>query len=208
MLLGCCHCGETPPSESTPPSVSESASSSDPAPISEVTNNCARENCTGSVFARRYKLTFAYNQTARCGPRYSAQTYMLEFFSAAGDFCAFRSAELGVNWSGGVCVDGIRLATLGLYNDGLSVPSGADSVRYIVGIYAQEAGANRFIYYGSNLGNVSILSGAPYSPINCLTGFSLPLTSGTTAVNNFHTTVTGLGGGVAAVPTSVGLEPA
>ena len=28
MLLGCCHCGETPPSESTPPSVSESQSQS------------------------------------------------------------------------------------------------------------------------------------------------------------------------------------
>ncbi len=205
MLLGCCHCGED---------VSESGSgssyeSSDDPPISEVNNNCARENCISNVFARRYKLTFSYNQTARCGPRYSAGTYILEFFSSGGGVCAFRTAELGVNWSGGLCTDGgVRLATLGFYSDGLSVPSGAASVRYIVGIYAQEAGANRFIYYGSNLGNVSILSGAPYSPINCLSSFSLPLTSGTTAVDNFHATVTGLSGGVAAVPTSVTLSPA
>lgn len=205
MLLGCCHCGEG--SDSFPPSESFMSSVADP--ISEVINNCARENCISNVFARRYTLTFNYNQTNRCGPRYSAGNYLLEFFGSAGDVCAFRTAELGVNWSGGVCTDGsVRLATFGLYNDNLSIPSGAASVRYIVGIYAQNAGANRFIYYGSNLGNVSILSGAPYSPINCLSPFSLPLTSSSTAVNNFHDTVTGLTGGVAAVPTSVTLTPA
>lgn len=206
MLLGCCHCGEEP-SESIPPS--DSFSSSIAEPISEVINNCARENCISNVFARRYKLTFGYSQTARCGSRYSSGTYILEYFSSSGDVCAFRTAELGADWSGGVCNDGsVRLATLGLYNSALSVPSGAASVRYIVGVYAQDSGANRFIYYGSDLGNVSILSGAPYNPINCLSPFSLPITSNSTSINNFHLTVTGLSGGVAAVPTSVTLEPA
>lgn len=205
MLLGCCHCGESP-SESFPPSESASSIAE---PISEVSNNCARENCISNVFARRYTLGFGYSQTARCGPRYSSGSYLLSFAGSFGDVCVFRTAELGVNWSGGVCNDGsVFLATLGFYNDGLSVPSGAASVRYIVGVYAQDAGANRFIYYGSNLGNVGILSGAPYNPINCLSAFSLPLTSNSTAVNNFHATVTGLSGGVAAVPTSVTLSPA
>lgn len=205
MLLGCCHCGETP-SESIPPSESASSIAE---PISEVSNNCARENCISNVFARRYTLTFNYSQTDRCGARYSAGSYLLSFIGSIGDVCLFETSQLAVNWSGGVCADGgLKLANLGLYNSNLSVPSGAASVRYIVGVYAQEAGANRFIYYGSNLGNVSILSGAPYNPINCLSAFSLPLTSNSTAVNNFHATVTGLSGGVAAVPTSVTLSPA
>jgi hypothetical protein len=202
MLLGCCHCG-SPPSESTPPSVSESL------PISEVINNCGRENCISSVFARRYKLTFNYNQTARCGPTYSAGTYILEFFTIGGDFCSFRSSGFGINWAGGLCNTGVlRLATLGFYNNGLSTPGGAASVRYILGIGAENGGSSTGIFYGSNLGNVSINANAPYNPINCLSAFTLPITSNNTARDSFHSTVTGLSGGVAAVPTSVSLEPA
>ena len=211
MLLGCCHCGETPPSESASASLSQSASSGDPAPISEVTNNCARENCIGNVFAKRYTLSFGYSQTARCGPRYSAGTYTLGFVGNIGDICVFRTSISGVNWSGGVCNDAAAaLATLGFYNDAISTPTAAGFFRYILSIYSAENGVDsgRILYYSSNLTNVSILSGSPYSPINCLSGFSLPLVSSSTVANNFHSTVTGLSGGVAAVPTTVSLVPA
>jgi hypothetical protein len=102
------------------------------------------------------------------------------------------------------------LATFGLYNDAISTPTAAGFFRYILSIYAAENGvdAGKILYYASNLGNVSILSGRPYNPINCLSGFSLPLVSSSTVADNFHLTVTGLSGGAAAVPTSVSLVPA
>ena len=58
MLLGCCHCGETPPSESTPPSqsvppsASQSASQSDE--VSGIYINC--QFCLGNIYPARVRL--------------------------------------------------------------------------------------------------------------------------------------------------------
>lgn len=63
MLLGCCHCGETPPSESTPPSVSQSQSlppsESDSGPsYSEISSSCiAAFGC--AAIPRRLTWTIA-----------------------------------------------------------------------------------------------------------------------------------------------------
>ncbi len=56
MLLGCCHCGQTPPSESTPPSQSlpPSASMSQSDPISGVFIDC--QFCLGNIYPARVRL--------------------------------------------------------------------------------------------------------------------------------------------------------
>jgi hypothetical protein len=212
MLLGCCHCGETPPSESTPPSVSDSSidPSSEIESISEVSNTCSRENCISEVFARRYRVTWGYNQTSQCGPRYSAGFYDVTFGSSVG-VCGFSSSEIAGDWRlpGPACFDianGIKLCGLEFANDGLASSTGFRySVRFAV---KNRSGAGEWrLIYASDLGNVSVFSGAPYVPIDCLSSFTLPIISNNTARDNFHQSVTGLGGGVAACPTSVTVTP-
>ncbi len=206
MLLGCCHCGQTPPpSESIPPS----ASSGLP-PISEVTNNCSRENCISEVFARKYRITWGYNQTAQCGPRYSAGSYTVTFTSDPAE-CSFLSSSLAGDWRspGPACFDisnGNALCILEITNDGLTSATG---FRYgvVFTVKNRSGGGERQLKYASDLGNVSVFSGAPYRPIDCLSSFTLPIISNNTARDQFHFSVTGLGGGVAECPTSVSVTP-
>jgi hypothetical protein len=55
MLLGCCHCGEEPPSESTPPSASESGSQSDD-PSGIYIEDCQNGFCFGGIYPARVRL--------------------------------------------------------------------------------------------------------------------------------------------------------
>lgn len=89
MLLGCCHCGETPPSSSVPPSGSQSQSDSGSTPP-PTTSGCAE--CTGGVAPLRYKLSVATTSTNLCAQNYTGD-YILNL-SQSGATCFWKSAEL------------------------------------------------------------------------------------------------------------------
>ena len=89
MLIGCCHCGETPPSESTPPSVSQSQSDSGSTPP-PTTSGCSQ--CTGDVAPVRYKLTVATTSTNLCAQNYIGD-YILTLDQSGGS-CVWKSSEL------------------------------------------------------------------------------------------------------------------
>jgi hypothetical protein len=88
MLLGCCHCGETP-SESIPPSVSESQSESGSNPP-PTTTGCSE--CTGGVAPLRYKLSVSTTSTNLCAQNYIGD-YILSLDQSGGT-CFWKSAEL------------------------------------------------------------------------------------------------------------------
>jgi hypothetical protein len=97
--------------------------------------------------------------------------------------------------------------TLGMYSTPGTTPSGATAVRYILNATADDNGTNKDIFYGSDLTNVALSAGSPYSPIDCLHSFTLPLTSNATAQNNFKFAVAGTTTG-AVLPPTVTISPA
>ena len=95
MLLGCCHCGETP-SESTPPSQSDSGSASSGASIETLICGV----CQDSVAPRFITLNFTYSGTTGvCCSVYSAGAYSMEYDAglslSTGQTCgAWKSSAL------------------------------------------------------------------------------------------------------------------
>ena len=96
MLLGCCHCGETPPSESTPPSQSippsesQSRSTSLSGDGSSSYRGCSL--CIGSVAPAVMKATIGYTGTGpnACCADYNQPSYLLYPISG----CDYGSAEM------------------------------------------------------------------------------------------------------------------
>lgn len=86
MLLGCCHCGEEPPSDSVPPSDSGSSNSVDTPPT---TTGCG--NCVGGVAPLRYKLSVSTTSTNLCAQNYIGD-YILSL-DQSGATCFWKSAE-------------------------------------------------------------------------------------------------------------------
>jgi hypothetical protein len=80
MLLGCCHCGEEPPSESIPPSESTPSESQSEESIETVLCGLCGE---GYGLAPRFlQLTFAYSgSTGLCCAEYNKGSFSLEYDS-------------------------------------------------------------------------------------------------------------------------------
>jgi hypothetical protein len=99
MLLGCCHCGETP-SESTP---SESASSNPPPPTVTVPS-CTAPRCFNDVAPLRYllKLIDPGGSSAPC-----QSFYMGDFvvYHTANSCFSYLASERPKQLSGATCVD-------------------------------------------------------------------------------------------------------
>lgn len=92
MLLGCCHCGQTPPSESTPPSTSTSTSASAP--------DYTYGICNCAAVPKTWQITWpTMNVNAPCP--IAAGTYDLtyagvkNFPGAAFEGCTWESGSLG-----------------------------------------------------------------------------------------------------------------
>jgi hypothetical protein len=90
MLLGCCHCGETP-SESFPPSDSQSQSLSETINGSSSGSYIACDVCLGGVSPARLKATIMYSGTGTlpCCATYQQTDYTL--YPIVG--CDYGSAE-------------------------------------------------------------------------------------------------------------------
>jgi len=210
MLIGCCHCE----SESEPlvPSESEPPSESSVYAFSRTEDNCATGQCISEVFATNYRITFAYSQTAICGPTYSVGSYIVRWKAAFSGInrCLWRSDETAINRVNFDCnatPPNQPLITLYTVNDLLSLPSPeGGNKRYLVRLWAQEAGADRYIAYSSNLTNGVI--GGPSSPIDCLSPFTLPLITSVFNRGLFERAITGVNSGGATIPLTVTVSPA
>jgi hypothetical protein len=101
MLLGCCHCGEEPPSESIPPSESESQSESQSQSLSDSASDESSNPylgcsiCIGGVAPAVMKATIGYTGTGvgLCCAAYNQPNYLL--YPIVG--CDYGSAEKPLN---------------------------------------------------------------------------------------------------------------
>jgi hypothetical protein len=102
MLLGCCHCGETP-SESTSASVSQSQSSA--APIQTVTvPSCPAPRCLNDIAPIRYSFTVIDPGGASAVCQASYMGTFTVYHSGSSCF-SYLSAERPHKLSGATCVD-------------------------------------------------------------------------------------------------------
>ena len=101
MLLGCCHCGETPPSESTPPSVSQSVSqsASQSDAISGIYVDC--QFCLGNIYPARVRLDIPAFGTAGVN-QCAAYTGSYTIPNAGGGSIAYFSNEKVLNINTGL----------------------------------------------------------------------------------------------------------
>ena len=217
MLLGCCHCGETP-SESTPPSTSQSlppsgsfsTSASASASASYGTTGC--EGCDGNVMPTRY--TIASSKTAGtlyagCNTEYTGNFTMYHNASGlspaenvgspafpilGGTLCKFYSTELALKFRPATCV----------------ATSNVSGRRFVAAITRTNLGGSyRYtfvvnIQYWVNFGLGDSYESMSYSiqqddllipgdnAFNCLSSFTLPRTSGsrTLAQTGFPSSIT------------------
>jgi len=158
MLLGCCHCGETP-SESTPPSVSESQSIDESA--SESSNESSLEvvSCW-CVFPRRW--TFTLPGPNRIGASACCAAYagirVLNFVSCTGSVASWETTER-------------RSTTITdpTCNSGSSFP--------MFGLTINKGVTNTTITIGSNSGVFNLAYSVPNTSFNCLSPFTLQIVS-------------------------------
>lgn len=177
MLLGCCHCGETPPSESTPPSASQSQSSA--APIQTVTvPSCPAPRCLNDIAPIRYSFTVTDpgGASAVCQPAYMG-TFTV-YHSGTSCF-SYLAAERPRKLSGATCVD----HTTG--------------ERFTLGIGGAVFGGNtqfslQAVYNngGSNIAIASYSLNAGAQDINCVGSFTLTKGSVDSLGFKFPTTIT------------------
>jgi hypothetical protein len=161
MLLGCCHCGETPsesvpPSQSLPPSGSQSLppSGSESASASSIeTRTCF------CVFPRRWKFTFP-NKTnptgGACCDQFAGE-HILDFVQCTNiDSVRWETAERTTVFpSVSPCVLG---STNPMYS--LSIVKGVTNVT---------------ITLGGGGGTMNAAYSVPFATFNCLAGFTLTL---------------------------------
>ena len=197
MLLGCCHCGSPPPSESVS---SES--------IATEISTCAFGTCIGQVFPVRYKLTFNFGTTLFCAASYQ------------GEFTVTFRGDAPPNGGVGGCLWSSDSKTLQYTGDpGNPCPSSLTRSRFALTMYKNTVlyGSQQYrvilsVYAGifefqpvSAMGYLSKLS-LPGTQLNCLSPFTLPLAS---APNNdwraFSTKLTGVN--TYSGPGSVTLTP-
>jgi hypothetical protein len=102
MLLGCCHCGETPPSESTPSSPSSSGI------IETITGGCGTfpvlKRCLNKVAPARFSVAIPDpgGASAVCQPFYVGSFGLFFIYNSCFDYI---SSELVRQLSGATCVD-------------------------------------------------------------------------------------------------------
>jgi hypothetical protein len=118
MLLGCCHCGETPPpSDSSNPPSDSTPPPSEPPSSESVDSNGPCNACAGGIVPLKMQVTLtrvAGSFFTSCSADYTG-TFKLDFtsvplsplpganapfFSNASNGCLFYSAELAMRWSG------------------------------------------------------------------------------------------------------------
>jgi hypothetical protein len=197
MLLGCCHCGEEdPPSESAPPSESssvsesesesrsESTSSSDH-DISEVENTCSSRACIDSVFARRYRVVWAYDSAT---PPYCGQVVSNLILHFGGPFfgsCYFNTLNFARRQSAFApfaCFDdtAYTVGVMQMHNSGFN----DISVQFSLVSSLRPA----------MLGTVTYTRAATEPPLNCLAPIVLNYFNHDDAVSfyQFHHAATGL----------------
>ena len=202
MLLGCCHCGETP-------SESQSQSQSSASSIAIGTNTCADGTCIGGVFALRYKLTYNFGSTVGCGPQYRGE-FILRFSvsGSTANECRWFSDERSACYDGLTCLTVATVPRFSLtmfktrqttgfiyhYRFSLNAESGLTSLG---------GACNRIgMFYLSELT-------LPSARFNCLSAFTLPILPTISAANKngFANNVTALPLLGSSVPTSVTLAP-
>jgi len=209
-----CLCGGDVPPPPPPPSVSSnpSGSNSSSSQISISGAPCSSGNCIDEVIALRYKVTFSWSDSNRCGPAYSNQDYITYFFFNSS-FCAWRSNEQAQDRAGANCLgdNGSPMFILSFHTSNLSVPGPwcnfptAHRYNLLVNArYAAPAITDANICYASNLTNNNItVSG---NPINCLSPFTLNLVSNLTTQQTWAFAVTGASTNLP--PSTVTITPA
>jgi len=200
MLLGCCHCGETPPpSESVPPSES----------IAVGANTCADGTCIGGVFALRYKLTYNFGNSAYCGTLYQGD-FTLHFSDSGSTSseCRWLSNEKSACYTGEECLtaEAVPRFSLSMFK-----------TRQTTGfIYHYRFFLNAEVGL-TNLGGECNRIGMAYlseltlpsAQFNCLSSFTLPIlpTLSNANKNGFSSRLTAELSSAADVPGSVTLTP-
>lgn len=162
MLLGCCHCGETPPSESIPPSESVPPSTSQSLPPSGSQSASASSIETRTcfcVFPRRWKFTFPNKTNASggaCCDQFAGEK-ILDFVQCTNiDFVRWETTQRTTVFpTVSPCVLG---STNPMFS--LSIVKGVTNVT---------------ISLGGGGGPMSVAYSVPFATFNCLAGFTLAL---------------------------------
>ena len=189
-------------------STSDSASDTEP----PITNNCSLTNCISNVFAARYKVTFAWNPTALCGPLYALQTYTVIYRPppiTKNQLCVFGTDLQAINRVGAACnLSGGYRVSMYFSNNNIGPPNPPGTLkRYSVSISCLENGTSTAVGYDSNLTNVGVGAPSP-TPIDCLAPFTLNKFTGAGASGAFEHAVTGVNSFGATLPATVYVEPA
>jgi hypothetical protein len=217
MLLGCCHCGETP-SESTPPSVSQSLPPSDSASESMSASASASYGivgcnaCDGNVMPARYTIAtskIAGSLYAGCNAEYTGNFAVYHtpsglsplpsagtpsFPDIGGTDCRFYSTDLALKFRTATCLASAnpsgRRFTLAIVRTNLG-----GSFRYALTVNIQYwvdfgFGASSETMSYSVQQDDLVLPGD--NAFNCLGTFSLPFTTGarTLAQTGFPSSIT------------------
>lgn len=160
MLLGCCHCGQEPPSESVPPSQSLPPSESLPPSVSQSASASSLETRTCfCVFPRRWKFTFPNKTNASggvCCDQFAGEK-ILDFVQCTNiNSVRWETAERTTVFpSSSPCVLG---STNPMFS--LSIVKGVTNVT---------------ITLGGGGGNMNAAYSVPFDTFNCLAGFTLSL---------------------------------
>jgi hypothetical protein len=174
MLLGCCHCGQTPPSESTPSSVSQSRSQSQSSGIP--TTGACTNFCISGIAPTRYLLTVSTTSTATCDQLYVG-TFLMHIGPSSGA-CGWNTTQRAIKVSTPGCPEATTC-------------TGANAPRYTLQMTTLASGRNiilraNFFYFLT--GNCATYwtgngtQGGAVSIRNCLAGANGTATLGSPSV--------------------------
>jgi hypothetical protein len=174
MLLGCCHCGEEPPSESIPPSESTPSESQSQSQSSGIpTTGACTDLCLSGIAPTRYLLTVSTTSILPCDALYVG-TFLMHI-GASGGACGWSTTQRAVRVNAAGCPEATTC-------------TGANAPRYTLEMVTFASGRNIILRANAFLAvfgtcvtywtGLAVQGGSNVSVRNCLAGASGTATIG------------------------------